>query len=89
MTIAVEAADTTLPALMERIEHGDEVRLLKDGQTVATLSPINTERVFPERTPDQIARATAALARADERAKRLGLKFDMEEFKADKEFGRR
>jgi len=89
MTIAVEATDTTLPALMERIEQGDQVQLQRNGQTVATLAPAIAGRPFPTPTPEQVARATSALARADERAKRLGLKFDMEEFKADKEFGRK
>ena len=39
MTIAVEAADTTVPELMESIERGDEVRLMKNGQTVARIVP--------------------------------------------------
>lgn|GEM_PF-5706813 len=47
------------------------------------------ESSLPTRTPEQIAKALAGLASAQERAKRLGLKFDLEEFKADREFGRR
>jgi len=89
MTVAVEATETTMSALLESIERGDQVQLQRNGHTVATLSPVSADKNSLNRTPEQIAAATAALARADERAKRLGLKFDMEQFKADREFGRR
>jgi antitoxin (DNA-binding transcriptional repressor) of toxin-antitoxin stability system len=91
MTVAIEATNTNLAALLERIDLGDHVQLQRNGQAVATISPISTDQHPPklERTPEQIAAASAALARADERSKRLGLKFDMVEFTADKEFGRR
>jgi len=81
MTVQVEATETTITALLERIEHGDEVQLLKNGQTVATL--------VPKRSSEMIAKGQAAMDRMDARAKDLGLKFDYEEFKADKESGRR
>jgi antitoxin (DNA-binding transcriptional repressor) of toxin-antitoxin stability system len=89
MTIEVEATETTIPDLLDSIERGDTLRLQKDGQTIAVLYPTSSSGDFSERTSEQIAQATAALSRADERSKRLGLKFDFDEFKADKEFGRR
>jgi antitoxin (DNA-binding transcriptional repressor) of toxin-antitoxin stability system len=39
MTVAVEATETDLPTLLEQIEHGDEVQLMKNGQTVARIVP--------------------------------------------------
>lgn len=81
MTIDVEATETTIPALLESIERGDEVQLLKNGEAVAILKP--------QRSREQIERALAGFAEATERSKRLGLKFDLDEFKADREFGRR
>jgi len=89
MTVAVEATETTISELLESIERGDTLRLQKDGQTIAIVSPTFPVNILSERTPEQIAEGLAALARADERSKRLGLKFDLDEFKADREFGRR
>jgi antitoxin (DNA-binding transcriptional repressor) of toxin-antitoxin stability system len=89
MTVEVEATETTLPALLERIERGDTLRLQKNGRTIAVVSPTFPDNKMPKRTPEQVAKALAGLASADERSKRLGLKFDLEEFKADREFGRR
>ena len=89
MTVEVEAAEVTVPALLESIERGDLVQLKKNGRTIAIVSPTVTEQDFPKRTPEQIAEARAALAGIDELSKRLGLKFDFEEFKADRDFGRR
>lgn len=79
--VEVEALDTTLDEVLKRVEQGDEVRIIKSGEPVASM--------FPVRSREQRDEAFAAMARMDERAKRLGLKFDLEEFKADKEFGRR
>jgi antitoxin (DNA-binding transcriptional repressor) of toxin-antitoxin stability system len=81
MTIEVEATETTMSALLESIERGDQVRLLKHGRPVAL--------VQPQRTKEQIELALEGMASATERAKRLGLKFDIDDFKADREFGRR
>jgi antitoxin (DNA-binding transcriptional repressor) of toxin-antitoxin stability system len=90
MTIAVEAADTTLPALMESIERSDQVQLQKNGQTVATLSPTPAEPIFSKRTPEQIAQALQALRDMDALRKELNLgPFNLEEFKADRDHGRR
>lgn len=87
MTVQVEAGKTTMDALLENIARGDQVELQQNGRTVATLTPAPT---LPKRpTPEQTAQALAALGRIDERVKRLGLRFDFDEFKADKEYGRR
>ena len=81
MIVDLEVTETTIPALLEQVANGDEVRLLRNGQAVAT--------IVPHRSREVIEKAQAALERATERSKRLGLRFDFEEFKADKEFGRR
>ena len=81
MTIEVEATETTIPALLESIARGDEVQLLRNGEAVAILKP--------QRSSEQVERALGAFAEATERAKRLGLKFDLNELKADRELGRR
>jgi antitoxin (DNA-binding transcriptional repressor) of toxin-antitoxin stability system len=88
MTIAVEAADTTLPALMERIEHGDEVRLLKHGRTVARIVPDTA--ASPAFTPEQRVQAQQALRDMDALSRELNLgPFNFDEFKADRDTGRR
>ena len=87
MTIAVEAADTTVPELMESIERGDEVRLMKDGQTVARIVPQQPKLIV---TPEQRARAQQALRDMDALSKELDLgPFNFEEFMADRDAGRR
>ena len=87
MTVALDAKNTTMDDLLEHAASGDYVHLLQDGRRVATMYPAGTAS-FPPRTPEQIERARAGLARADERSKRLGLKFDFAEFKAEVEDGR-
>jgi antitoxin (DNA-binding transcriptional repressor) of toxin-antitoxin stability system len=81
MTVEVESTGVTLAELLEQLQKGDHVNILKDGEPIASL--------YPARSAYDRERAQEAMDRMDERAKRLGLKFDYEEFKADKEFGRR
>ena len=88
MTVALEAKNTTLEEVLRHAASGDEVQLTKEGRAVATVTPESPAR-FPPPTPEQRERMRAALARADERSKRLGLKFDFAEFKAEVEEGRR
>jgi antitoxin (DNA-binding transcriptional repressor) of toxin-antitoxin stability system len=90
MTVEVEAMETTIPDLLERIDRGDRVRLLKDGHAVGVLIPAVDTDSRIARTPQQIADAHAALADIDALSKRLNLgPFDFEEFKADRDAGRR
>ncbi len=85
MTVTLEAKDTTMEVLLKHASSGDEVELMADGRSIATVHPTK----FPLRTPEQRERARAAMVRIRDRAKLLDLKFDPGEFKADKEFGRR
>jgi antitoxin (DNA-binding transcriptional repressor) of toxin-antitoxin stability system len=87
MTVALEAKNTTLEEVLRYAASGDEVQLTEEGFAVATVRPAGDVR-FPVPTPEQQQKMRAALARADERSKRLGLKFDLAEFKADVEEGR-
>ncbi len=88
MTVAVEVTDTTLPALMERIERGDQVQLMKNGIAIARLVPQETtSTVFTE---TQRERARQALMDMDALRNELNLgPFNFEEFQADRDNGRR
>jgi antitoxin (DNA-binding transcriptional repressor) of toxin-antitoxin stability system len=87
MTIAIEATETDLPTVLQQIEHGDEVQLLKNGHTIARIVPHTPTPVF---TPEQRARAQQALRDMDALSKELNLgPFNFEEFKADRDAGRR
>lgn len=88
MTIEVEATETTIPALLENIERGDEVQLKKNGLTIAIVSPTQSANER-QRTPEQIAEAHAALQEIRKLAVELKLPpFDLEQFRADRDFGR-
>lgn len=88
MTVALEAKDTTLEEVLKHAVSGDEVQLTQGGRAIATVRPEGVDRFAPP-TPEQRERMRAALARVDERRKRLGLKFDFNEFKEEVEYGRR
>jgi len=76
-----------LPTLLEQIEHGDEVQLMKNGQTVARIVPHSDTPVF---TPEQRTRAQQALLDMDALRNELNLgPFNFEEFQADRDNGRR
>jgi antitoxin (DNA-binding transcriptional repressor) of toxin-antitoxin stability system len=85
MTVALEATQTTLSALMESIERGDEVRLLKNGRAVATIVPDPSGNT-PKRIPEQIAETQSAFDEIRKQAKSLKLgSFDWEECKANQD----
>ncbi len=88
MTVAVEVTDTTLPALMERIESGDQIQLMKNGIPFARLVPQQTtSMVFTE---TQRERARQALMDMNTLRNELNLgPFNFEEFQADRDNGRR
>lgn len=88
MMVALEAKDTTLEEVLRHAASGDEVQLTREGEAVALVRPAGAVK-FPPPTPEQRERMRAALKRVDERRKRLGLKFDFAEFKAEVEEGRR
>ncbi len=88
MTVAVEVTDTTLPALMERIEQGDQVQLMKNGIAIARLVPqLPTSTAI---TVERRERARQALLDMQALRNELNLgPFNFEEFQADRDNGRR
>jgi prevent-host-death family protein len=73
-------AKNTLGALLDRVEKGEEIVITRHGKPVARLAPI--AGVTDRKAVD------AAFARVRARAKALGLKFDWDELKADRDTGR-
>lgn len=88
--IEVQDASSTLPALVAQVEAGDEIVLTRAGKPIARIVPEMNGGEHPsELTPNQQARARAAMERIRARAERLQLgPFDLEEFKRDRDEGR-
>ena len=84
--VAIEEVQSTIGALIEQAEHGEQVVITRDGQPVAQIVGSEPDFVVTE---EQRALARAASERIRERAKRLKLTFNWEEIKADRDFGRR
>jgi prevent-host-death family protein len=75
-------AKNELGALLDLVEHGEEVLITRRGKAVAKL--------VPARSKADVEEALAAGRRIRERAKKLGLgPFDWEEWKAYRDEGRR
>lgn len=74
-------AKNTLSALLDLVEHGEEVTITRHGKPVARLVP-------PKPGIDREA-AKAAAARIRARAKALGLKITIDEIIAYRDEGRR
>jgi prevent-host-death family protein len=75
-------AKSELGALLDLVEHGEEVLITRRGKAVARLVPVRSQASVEE--------ALAAGRRIRERAKKLGLgPFDWEEWKAYRDEGRR
>lgn len=88
MTIQVDIDQASGPVLLESIERGDQIDLQKDGRTVAKVTP--AVGATPQRTPEQIAATLAAFDEMHQLAQKLNLgPFDIEQFKRDRDFGRR
>jgi len=75
-------AKNTLGSLLDRVENGEEVLITRHGKPVA--------RLVPTVSPNDQARAHAALARIRARAIEANLgPFDWEEIKKDRDVGRK
>lgn len=86
-TIELPDAETQLPALVAGVESGEDVVITRNGKPVVRMSAAGPAKIVV--TPEQQARAMEAiedLARLREEMK-LG-PFNLEEFKADRDWGR-
>lgn len=79
--IAAAEAKNRFAELIERAHAGEEIEVTKYGQVVARI-------VAPKEGRD-VEAALAALERLRERSKKLGLKFDWDEWKAFRDEGRK
>jgi prevent-host-death family protein len=80
-TIGSFEAKNRLSELLDLAERGEEFAITKYGRVVARLGPPKQDR--------DVEAARAASKRMRERAKRLGIKFDWEEWKSYRDFGRK
>ncbi len=86
--VGIAEAQSTLTALLQQVQSGQEVVITSEGNPIARLIPATEAPV--EFTDVQRAEARAAIERIRERAKTLPkVPFDWEEIKADRDFGRR
>ena len=89
--IEVTTSQEALSALAQRVESGEDILLTRNGTVVARITHETARDSHPsELTPEQRARARQAIAGI--RALRDELKlgpFDFEEFKRDRDEGRR
>ncbi len=89
--VDVTTTDHTLSVLVQKIESGDEIVSTREGRPVARIVHEADDVHLPsELTPEQQATARLAMERIRARAARLKLgPFDIEEFKRDRDEGRR
>ena len=80
-TVGLVEAKNRLSELLDLAERGEEFAIAKYGRVVARLVPPKPER--------NVAAAIAAGERMRARAKRLGIAFDWEEWKAFRDHGRK
>ncbi len=71
-------AKKTFSALVERAEAGEEVIITRDGKPVAKLGPLSSQE-----------RSRRASKRIRERAEKFGGPFDWEEWKTNRDDGRK
>ncbi len=97
--IEVTEANTQFPSLLQQVESGSEIVFTREGRPVARMVPEvenpslgagNAAQTAFELTPEQQVRAHNAILRIQARADRLSLdSFNFEEFKRDRDEGRR
>jgi prevent-host-death family protein len=88
-TVEMPEAEADLPALLDEVERGGEITILRGGRPVARLMPSQASDDFVV-TPEQRAHAKEAIE--DMNRLRAELKhgpFDWEEFKAYRDMGRK
>ncbi len=93
--VEVTTSELHLSKLAEQVEQGEQIILTRAGSPIARIIPepgldATASELTPELTPEQQASARAASQRIRERARRLKLgPFDLEQFKRDRDEGRR
>ncbi len=89
--IELTTSTEDLSAIVQRVEGGDEIVLTRAGRPIARLVPEPAGDGQPsELTQEEQARAREAVASIRARASRLNLgPFDFEQFKRDRDEGRR
>lgn len=80
MEIGAFEAKNKLGALLDLVEHGEEITITRHGKPVA--------RLVPDTRRGDSAEAFAALARIRTRTKGLAKRFDWVAIKADRDSGR-
>lgn len=80
MQVGAFEAKNTLGSLLDRVQQGEEIEITRHGKVVARLVPSQGG------VDREVARAAFERIRA--RAAHAGVKFNWEEFKADRDMGR-
>jgi prevent-host-death family protein len=75
-------AKNRLSALLDKVERGEEVVITRRGRPVAKLVPVAADT-------DRHQRSREAMQRLRENATKFGGKFDWEEWKKYRDYGRR
>lgn len=65
--IALQDAQKDLPALLDRVQAGEQIIITRDGQAVAQVNPV--EPVRPRPSPQEIERIFAELDRISARTR--------------------
>ena len=82
--VGFNEAQTQLSSLLDEVEGGSEVTIMRHGKPVAKLV-----RASVELTPEEIEKRRAAIRRLRENAQHIGLNLSQEEIKSWIEDGRR
>ena len=80
-------AEKWLPLLLDDVERGEAITILREGHAIAALTPVTDQDMASRQksTPEEVH---AAMERIRERAKTAGMKFDWNEIKAWRNEGR-
>jgi prevent-host-death family protein len=88
-TVEMPEAAAHLPELLDEVEHGGEITILRGGKPIARLMPSQPSTEFVV-TAEQRARAHEAIEDMNKLRAELKLgPFDWEEYKADRDSGRK
>ncbi len=89
-TVAEPEAETSLPALLDQVQGGEEVTITRGGEAVARLVRVGRHETLEElRRPQRQAEIAVAMKSIRDRAKALKSEFDWEEIKLWRDEGRR
>lgn len=89
-TVAEPEAGTSLPALLDQVQRGEEVTITRGGKAVAKLVRVGRNETLEElHHPRRQAEIAAAMKGIRDRAKTLKSTFDWEEIKSWRDEGLR